>query len=93
MRECMLGVVGDAMGIGQPMGRIHVEFGIDMQRMPRPSHLHAAHPGDAGLRRERGPAARWRCSAKFVIHRYVHSYADLCRSTLDEPGYFRTESC
>ena len=45
----VLGVVGDAMRIGQAGGGVDVEFGVGVQPVADPPHLHAANLGDAGF--------------------------------------------
>ena len=52
--EGVFGVVRDAVGIGEAGGGVDVEFGVGVQPVSDPAHLHAAHPGDAGFGGQRG---------------------------------------
>src|SRR6476619_4600164 len=47
--EGVLGVVGDAVGVGEAGGGVDVEFGVGVQPVADPAHLHAADLGDAGF--------------------------------------------
>ena len=47
MGEGVLGVMGDAVGVGKAGGGVDVEFGVSVQPVADPTHLHAADLGDA----------------------------------------------
>jgi hypothetical protein len=49
MGQSVLGFVRDAVGIGEAGGGVDVEFGVGVQAVSDPSHLHAADFGDAGF--------------------------------------------
>ena len=52
--EGVFGFVGDAVGIGKAGGGVDVEFGVGVQPVADPAHLHAADLGDAGFGGQRG---------------------------------------
>jgi hypothetical protein len=41
--------MGDAVGIVEGGGRVNIEFGVGVQPVSDPAHLHAADLGDAGF--------------------------------------------
>jgi hypothetical protein len=44
----VLGFVGDAVGFVKTCAGVDVEFGVGVQAVPYPTHLHAADLGDSG---------------------------------------------
>ncbi len=49
MGQGVLGFVGDAVSVGKAGGGVDVEFGVCVQPVADPTHLHAADLGDAGF--------------------------------------------
>lgn len=49
MGEGVFGLMRDAVGVGKAGGGVDVEFGVGVQPVADPTHLHAADLGDAGF--------------------------------------------